>query len=171
MMDWTDTHCRVFHRLLAPHARLYTEMVHANAVIHGDRSRLLALDPAEHPVALQLGGSEPALLAQAGDGLHDLPSEDVDATGALSNQPWRRLIALQRTLYRSDDMGSGLALGQLQPLALPFQSYRLAFTPGLLALYQRDGLNLLTNPAAMLGDEGGYAAGDALKLAGLMPRQ
>ncbi|WP_345779199.1 tRNA dihydrouridine(20/20a) synthase DusA [Lysobacter sp. CFH 32150] len=65
MMDWTDTHCRVFHRLLAPHARLYTEMVHANAVIHGDRNHLLALDPVEHPVALQLGGSEPALLAQA----------------------------------------------------------------------------------------------------------
>ena len=65
MMDWTDTHCRVFHRLLAPHARLYTEMVHANAVIHGDRGRLLALDAVEHPVALQLGGSEPALLAQA----------------------------------------------------------------------------------------------------------
>ncbi|NLA67838.1 MAG: tRNA dihydrouridine(20/20a) synthase DusA [Gammaproteobacteria bacterium] len=65
MMDWTDTHCRVFHRMLAPHARLYTEMVHANAVIHGDRAKLLALDPVEHPVALQLGGSEPALLAQA----------------------------------------------------------------------------------------------------------
>ena len=65
MMDWTDTHCRVFHRILAPHARLYTEMVHANAVIQGDRGRLLALDPVEHPVALQLGGSEPALLAQA----------------------------------------------------------------------------------------------------------
>jgi tRNA-dihydrouridine synthase A len=65
MMDWTDTHCRVFHRILAPHARLYSEMVHANAVIHGDRARLLALDPVEHPVALQLGGSEPALLAQA----------------------------------------------------------------------------------------------------------
>jgi tRNA-dihydrouridine synthase A len=65
MMDWTDTHCRVFHRVLAPHARLYTEMVHANAVIHGDRARLLALDPVEHPVALQLGGSEPELLAQA----------------------------------------------------------------------------------------------------------
>jgi len=65
MMDWTDTHCRAFHRLLAPHARLYTEMVHANAVIHGDRAKLLALDPVEHPVALQLGGSEPALLAQA----------------------------------------------------------------------------------------------------------
>ena len=65
MMDWTDTHCRNFHRLLAPHARLYTEMVHANAVIHGDRIRLLAKDDAQHPVALQLGGSEPALLAQA----------------------------------------------------------------------------------------------------------
>jgi tRNA-dihydrouridine synthase A len=65
MMDWTDTHCRVFHRLLAPSARLYSEMVHANAVIHGDRARLLAMDPGEHPVALQLGGSEPALLAAA----------------------------------------------------------------------------------------------------------
>jgi len=65
MMDWTDSHCRVFHRLLAPSARLYSEMVHANAVIHGDRARLLAMDPVEHPVALQLGGSEPALLAQA----------------------------------------------------------------------------------------------------------
>ena len=65
MMDWTDTHCRAFHRVLAPHARLYSEMVHANAVIHGDRARLLAMAPSEHPVALQLGGSEPALLAQA----------------------------------------------------------------------------------------------------------
>ncbi|MUV13605.1 tRNA dihydrouridine(20/20a) synthase DusA [Noviluteimonas gilva] len=65
MMDWTDTHCRVFHRVLAPHARLYTEMVHANAVVLGDRTRLLAMDAIEHPVALQLGGSEPELLAQA----------------------------------------------------------------------------------------------------------
>ena len=65
MMDWTDSHCRAFHRVLAPHARLYSEMVHANAVIHGDRARLLAMAPSEHPVALQLGGSEPALLAQA----------------------------------------------------------------------------------------------------------
>jgi tRNA-dihydrouridine synthase A len=65
MMDWTDRHCRVFHRLLAPGARLYTEMVHANAVIHGDRERLLGFDPGEHPLALQLGGSDPVLLAQA----------------------------------------------------------------------------------------------------------
>jgi len=65
MMDWTDTWCRVFHRTLAPHARLYSEMVHANAVIHGERARLLARHPREHPVALQLGGSEPELLAEA----------------------------------------------------------------------------------------------------------
>ncbi len=65
MMDWTDSHCRVFHRLLAPGARLYTEMVHAQAVIHGDRDRLLGFDDGEHPVALQLGGSDPAHLAQA----------------------------------------------------------------------------------------------------------
>lgn len=65
MMDWTDRECRMFHRALAPHARLYTEMVHANAAIHGDRERLLGFDPVEHPLALQLGGSEPALLARA----------------------------------------------------------------------------------------------------------
>ncbi|GAB6197004.1 tRNA dihydrouridine(20/20a) synthase DusA [Lysobacter xanthus] len=65
MMDWTDTHCRAFHRVLAPSALLYTEMVHANAVIHGDRAKLLVMDASEHPVALQLGGSEPALLARA----------------------------------------------------------------------------------------------------------
>src|SRR3982750_1552902 len=65
MMDWTDRHCRYFHRLLSSHALLYTEMVTAPAVLHGDRARLLGFDPAEHPVALQLGGSEPADLAQA----------------------------------------------------------------------------------------------------------
>ena len=65
MMDWTDTHCRAFHRVLAPSALLYTEMVHANAVIHGDRAKLLAMDPSEHPVALQLGGSDPDALARA----------------------------------------------------------------------------------------------------------
>jgi len=65
MMDWTDRHCRVFHRLLTRHARLYTEMVTANAVLHGERARLLALDPSEYPVALQLGGADPAALAEA----------------------------------------------------------------------------------------------------------
>lgn len=65
MMDWTDRHCRYFHRLLTRQALLYTEMVTAQAIVHGPRDRLLAFDPAEHPVALQLGGSEPTLLAEA----------------------------------------------------------------------------------------------------------
>jgi len=65
MMDWTDRHCRYFHRLLTRCARLYSEMVTADAVIHGDRTRLLAFSPQEHLVALQLGGSDPVKLAQA----------------------------------------------------------------------------------------------------------
>jgi tRNA-dihydrouridine synthase A len=65
MMDWTDRHCRFFHRLLSPHARLYTEMVTAAALVHGDRLHLLEHNQQEHPVALQLGGSVPADLAQA----------------------------------------------------------------------------------------------------------
>ena len=63
MMDWTDRHCRYFLRLVSPEVRLYTEMITTAALIHGDAARLLAYDPAEHPVALQLGGSEPAELA------------------------------------------------------------------------------------------------------------
>lgn len=65
MMDWTDRHCRYFHRLMSAHALLYTEMVTAPAVIHGDRERLLGFNAEEHPVAVQLGGSDPAQLAQA----------------------------------------------------------------------------------------------------------
>lgn len=65
MMDWTDRHCRYFHRLMSDHAVLYTEMVTADAVIHGDRMRLLGFDPTEHPVVLQLGGSDPHKLAEA----------------------------------------------------------------------------------------------------------
>ncbi len=65
MMDWTDRHCRFFHRILAPNARLYTEMVHAQAVLFGDRERLLGFDASERPLALQLGGSDPGNLASA----------------------------------------------------------------------------------------------------------
>lgn len=65
MMDWTDRHCRYFMRILAPHAGLYTEMVTAMALKHGDSERLLRFDPSEHPLALQLGGSDPALMAEA----------------------------------------------------------------------------------------------------------
>ncbi|MCV2868339.1 tRNA dihydrouridine(20/20a) synthase DusA [Defluviimonas sp. WL0002] len=65
MMDWTDRHCRFFHRQMSRHALLYTEMVTSPAVIHGDRDRLLGFDAIEHPVALQLGGSDPRELAEA----------------------------------------------------------------------------------------------------------
>ncbi len=65
MMDWTDRHCRVFHRLLTRRAALFTEMVTAPAVIHGDRQRLIGFSALEHPVVLQLGGSDPAQLAEA----------------------------------------------------------------------------------------------------------
>jgi len=65
MMEWTDRHCRFFHRLLTRRALIYTEMLTTGAVLHGDRQRLLGFDPFEHPVALQLGGSDPKALAQS----------------------------------------------------------------------------------------------------------
>jgi len=65
MMEWTDRHCRFFHRLLTRRALIYTEMLTTGAVLHGDRARLLGFDAFEHPVALQLGGSDPAALAQS----------------------------------------------------------------------------------------------------------
>jgi tRNA-dihydrouridine synthase A len=65
MMDWTDRHCRFFHRQMSRHALLYTEMVTADAVIHGDQERLLGFSDVEHPLALQLGGSDPAKMAAA----------------------------------------------------------------------------------------------------------
>jgi tRNA-dihydrouridine synthase A len=65
MMDWTDLHCRFFHRLMTRRARLYTEMVTADAVVFGPRERLIGFDPFEHPLALQLGGAEPGRLAEA----------------------------------------------------------------------------------------------------------
>lgn len=64
MLDWTDRHCRVFLRRIAPHVTLYTEMVTTGAILHGDRDRHLAFDAAEHPLVLQLGGSDPAALAE-----------------------------------------------------------------------------------------------------------
>ena len=78
MMDWTDRHCRYFHRLLSRHTLLYTEMITTGAVLHGDRSRLLAYDPVEHPVALQLGGSEPHKLAECARIAADLGYDEVN---------------------------------------------------------------------------------------------
>ncbi|SPH17553.1 tRNA-dihydrouridine(20/20a) synthase [Defluviimonas aquaemixtae] len=78
MMDWTDRHCRYFHRQISACALLYTEMVTAPAVIHGDRDRLLGFDGAEHPVALQLGGSEPAELAEAARIAGDMGYDEIN---------------------------------------------------------------------------------------------
>jgi tRNA-dihydrouridine synthase A len=78
MMEWTDRHCRFFHRLLTRRALLYTEMITTGAVLHGDRARLLAFDPAEHPVALQLGGSDPRQLAQCARIAADLGYDEVN---------------------------------------------------------------------------------------------
>ncbi len=78
MMDWTDRHCRAFHRVLTRRALLYTEMVTTGAVIHGDRERLLGYDAVEHPVALQLGGSEPADLAASAKIGEDLGYDEIN---------------------------------------------------------------------------------------------
>jgi tRNA-dihydrouridine synthase A len=78
MMDWTDRHCRVFHRQLTRRARLYTEMVTAAAILHGDRRRLLGFDSCEHPIAVQLGGSEPAALAEAAAIAADFDYDEIN---------------------------------------------------------------------------------------------
>ena len=78
MMEWTDRHCRFFHRLLTRRALLYTEMLTTGAVVHGDRVRLLAFDPAEQPVALQLGGSDPRQLALCARIAADLGYDEVN---------------------------------------------------------------------------------------------
>src|SRR5580658_5540999 len=114
MMDWTDRHCRYFLRGFSPHMLLYTEMIHAAAILRGDRSRLLAFAPEEHPLALQLGGSEPRELAAAARvgeeaGYDEInlncgcPSERV-ASGAfgacLMHEPARSLTAWPRCARR-----------------------------------------------------------------------
>jgi tRNA-dihydrouridine synthase A len=78
MMEWTDRHCRFFHRLLTRRARIYTEMITTAAVLHGDRARLLAYDAAEHPLALQLGGCDPHKLAQCARIAAELGYDEVN---------------------------------------------------------------------------------------------
>jgi tRNA-dihydrouridine synthase A len=78
MMDWTDRHCRYFLRGFSPDTLLYTEMITANAILRGDRARLLAFDPEEHPVALQLGGSDPADLAVAARAGEDAGYDEIN---------------------------------------------------------------------------------------------
>jgi tRNA-dihydrouridine synthase A len=78
MMEWTDRHCRFFHRLLTRRALIYTEMITTGAVLRGDRARLLGFDAAEHPIAVQLGGSDPAALAQSARICADLGYDEIN---------------------------------------------------------------------------------------------
>jgi tRNA-dihydrouridine synthase A len=78
MMDWTDRHCRFFHRKMTRHALLYTEMVVADAIIYGDRERLLGFNPIEHPVALQVGGSDPKKLAMVAKIAEDFGYDEIN---------------------------------------------------------------------------------------------
>jgi tRNA-dihydrouridine synthase A len=78
MMEWTDRHCRFFHRLLTRRAVLYTEMLTTGAVLHGDRARLLRYDPVEHPLALQVGGADPRALAQCAIIAADLGYDEIN---------------------------------------------------------------------------------------------
>ncbi|BFU91260.1 MAG: hypothetical protein NTAFB01_24470 [Nitrospira sp.] len=118
---------------------------------------LLNVTPDQNqPVVTNLFGFDELLtkVDQAGDGLHDLPYEDVSGAGATANHPYRRLIQQVRSLYRRDDLLGPLALGQVESLAIPFESYKLAFTPGLLAqVFQRNGQPLLPNPSEVLSGQ------------------
>jgi len=78
MMEWTDRHCRFFHRLLTRRSFLYTEMLTTGAVLHGDRARLLRYDPAEHPLALQVGGADPRALAQCATVAADFGYDEIN---------------------------------------------------------------------------------------------
>jgi RHS repeat-associated protein len=102
-------------------------------------------------------------IRQAGDGGHDLPYENWDVRGGKGSAPARRLIEHVRTVYRRDDYSGLLPLGQMQSLALPGQSFKLALTTGLLnQVFKRGGRNLLPDPMRVLRDEGGYRLGDDL---------
>ena len=78
MMDWTDRHCRYFMRLLSPKAALYTEMITAAAIHHGDSNKLLQFDPSEHPLAVQVGGSDPELMADAAQRAADVGYDEIN---------------------------------------------------------------------------------------------
>jgi RHS repeat-associated protein len=106
----------------------------------------------------------------AGDGWHDLPYQDVDALGAIESHPYRRLIQSMRTLYRKNDLSAGLPLGSVESLALPFEGYKLAFTPGLLEVYRRGEENLLPDLVNVLREEGACILSRDQKALGLFPK-
>jgi RHS repeat-associated protein len=106
----------------------------------------------------------------AGDELHDIPYEDIDGNSAIEDHPYRRLIEHIRTLYRKDDLSAALPLGKVDPMALSYESLKLAFTPGLLnEIFINSGKINAADLAAVLADEGAYIVSDNLKTDGLFP--
>jgi len=156
---------------------------YTNAVIQDDvyRTPLPAESSAYELVKVSPNGVQPditdlfsfeelaAKLAAAGDGNHDLAFEDVDATGAVEDHPYRRLTAQTRTLYRRDDLSAALPLHTVESRAIPFESHKLALSQGLLGLYTRAGRALLPDPVSVLRNEGGYVAGDDYTARKLFP--
>ena len=166
----------------------YTENQYTNAIQQDDAYRppllcetrtyeLLHISPkANQPQITNLFRFDELVqkVQAASDGQHDLPYEDTNAAGAQTNAPYRRLLDWSRTLYRRDDLNGALPLGQMQTMALPFESYKLALTPGLLtSVYQRKNNlvieQLLPNPVSVLGKEGGYLRSNDLKADGRFP--
>ena len=118
MMDWTDRHCRAFHRELSAHALLYTEMVTADAVIHGDRERLIGFSDVEHPVALQLGGNEPAKLAEASRIAEDFGYDEVNLNcGCPSDRV--QSGAFGACLMREPDLVADCLVAMQQAVSIP----------------------------------------------------
>ncbi|MBZ5494667.1 MAG: toxin [Acidobacteriia bacterium] len=153
-----------------------TENRYTNPVLAADAYRIPLLAETKvyeliklKPAARRIGvtnlfrfGELAEQVERASEGAHDLPYEDVHARGATLNEPYRRLLKGSRSLYRSNHLDQLLPLGALQSLALPGESYKLAFTPGLLEqVYQRPKANhtlenLLPDPSSVLGSEAGY---------------
>jgi tRNA-dihydrouridine synthase A len=118
MMDWTDRHCRYFHRLLAPRALLYTEMLTTGALLHGDRARLLGFDAAESPVALQLGGSEPGDLAACARMAEDAGYAEVNLNCGCPSERVQR-GAFGACLMREPDLVAECVAAMRAATALP----------------------------------------------------
>lgn len=109
-------------------------------------------------------------VSQASDGNHDLPYQDIYDTGATTSSPYRRLLGNTRTLYRADNLSATLKLGAMESMALPYQTFKLAFTPGLLSdIYQGSVPNQTSASLAPILASGGYVLGDDLQSSGLFP--
>ena len=150
MMDWTDRHCRFFHRLITRRARLYTEMVTAEAVLHGDRDRLLGFSPEEHPVALQLGGSEPARLAEAAAIGEDYGYDEIARMVGKSEDNCRQLAVRARRRIEAEKPRFEATRAQHEQLAARF--FDAVGDGDLESLVE-----LLAADAAVYGDGGGKA--------------